>query len=200
MRTRPVLLIGAVLVAAAAAAVAVWALRSVFQTASTQVTVQSPGGVSGRRSVEPGGIAPPFEIPGYDGRPLRLEAFRGHPVVLNLWASWCVPCRQEARTLEAAYEKYRGRGVVFVGVDLQSDTWGESRAFLKRYGITYPQGRDESGAVGRAYRVTGVPTTYFIGPDGVIRKPGLAGGFLGDAGVRQLADEIEQLLQNSPSR
>ncbi len=189
---RPVLLLAVALLAASAVGLAVWAVRSVFQTNSTQVTFQSAAPLE--TGVQPGKIAPPFEVPGYDGRPVRLEAFRGHPVVLNFWASWCVPCQQEARNLESAYEIFRSQGVVFVGVDLQADTWDESRRFLHKYGITYPQGRDETGAVGRTYRVTSIPTTYFIGPDGRVLSSQFVGGFLGDQGARDLGRGIEQVL------
>ena len=114
--------------------------------------------------------------------------------MLNLWAPWCVPCQQEARNLESAYEIFRSQDVVFVGDDLQADTWDESRKFLHKYGITYPQGRDETGVVGRTYRVTSIPTTYFIGPDGRVLSSQFVGGFLGDQGARDLGREIEQLL------
>jgi len=187
-KKRPALLLAVALLAASAVGLSVWAVRSIFQTNSTQVTFQSAAPLE--TGAQPGKIAPPFEVPGYDGRPVRLEEYRGHPVVLNFWASWCVPCQQEARNLESAYEIFRSQGVVFVGVDLQADTWGESRRFLHKYGITYPQGRDETGVVGRTYRVTSIPTTYFIGPDGRV----LSSQFVGDQGARDLGREIEQLL------
>jgi len=84
---------------------------------------------------------------------------------------------------------------VFIGVDLQNDTWGASRAFLTRHKITYPVGRDESGAVGRMYRVVAIPTTYFIGRDGTIRSPAVTGGFTGQDGGHDLVLQIDKLLQ-----
>jgi len=173
---------------------AVWAVRSVFRTGATEVSIETST-PSQRIGVEQGDIAPLFEVPGYDGHPLRLAAFRGHPILLNFWASWCLPCRAEAANLEAAYLKYKSRGMVFIGVDLQNDTWGDSRAFLQGRHITYPQGRDETGKVGRTYRVVGIPTTYFIGADGRIKSLPLTGGFTGEDGVRDLAAEIEKLLK-----
>ena len=193
---RPVVLLAVALLAASAVGLAIWAVRSVLQTASTDVTIQSAAPVE--TGAKPGTIAPPFEVPGYDGRPVRLAAFRGHPVVLNFWASWCVPCQQEARNLEATYETFRSQGVVFVGVDMQADTWNESREFLHKYRITYPQGRDETGVVGRNYRVTSIPTTYFIGPDGRVLSSQFVGGFVGDQGARDLGREIVQLLLGPP--
>lgn len=193
---RPALLLAVALLAASAVGLAIWAGRSIFQTASREVTIQSAAPVE--TGAQPGKMAPPFEVPGYDGRPVRLAAFRGHPVVLNFWASWCVPCQQEARNLESAYEIFRSQGVVFVGVDLQADTWEESRKFLHKYGITYPQGRDETGVVGRTYRVTSIPTTYFIGDNGRILSTQFVGGFVGDQGARDLGREIERLLLGQP--
>jgi len=178
----------------AGAGLAVWALRSVLHTAATEVSFETAA--PGQRSaVESGAPAPAFEIPGYDSRPVRLAAFRGHPIVLNFWASWCVPCEAEADTLERTYLRYKDRGVVFVGVDLQADTWEASRAFLRRHKISYPVGRDESGKVGRTYRVAGIPTTYFIGSDGRIQGPGVSGGFTGEDGQRDLVLQIEKLLR-----
>jgi peroxiredoxin len=173
---------------------AVWAVRTVLRTSSTEVETETAAPRTGS-PVEIGAPAPAFDVPGYNGEPLRLAAFNGHPILLNFWASWCPPCRAEAPTLESTYERYRSRGVVFIGVDLQNDTWGASRGFLQRYKITYPVGRDESGAVGRTYRVVGIPTTYFIGRDGTIRSVPITGGFTGKDGARDLVQHIENLLK-----
>lgn len=177
-----------------AAGLALWAVRSVFRTAATEVSTP-PAAQEPRAGTRPGAVAPLFEVPGYNGRgPVRLAAYRGHPVILNFWTSWCPPCKAEAGILESAYVTYQSRGVMFIGIDLQNDTWEESKKFLRDHGITYPAGRDVTGAVGRAYRVTAIPTTYFIGPDGRIRAPAFTGGFLGARGARDLAMEIESLL------
>ncbi len=172
---------------------ATWAVRSVFRTAATEVSMQTSAPPE-RVSPEAGALAPEFEVPGYDGRPLRLAAFQGHPIVLNFWASWCPPCKAEAGLLESAYLTYRHRGVVFIGIDLENDSWEASRAFLAQYGITYPAGRDESGKVGHMYRVVAIPTTYFIGVDGTIRAGPFTGGFIGPQAARDLALQIEKLL------
>jgi cytochrome c biogenesis protein CcmG, thiol:disulfide interchange protein DsbE len=178
----------------AGVSLAALAIRSVFRSAATEVSIETSVPAS-RVGVQTGAPAPVFEVPGYDGRPLRLAAFRGHPIVLNFWTSWCPPCRAEAPTLEAVYLSYMSRGVVFIGVDLQNDTWADSRAFLTQHKITYPQGRDETGKVGRTYHVVEIPTTYFIKPDGTVAGPPLSGGFLGGKGARDLVVEIERLLQ-----
>jgi cytochrome c biogenesis protein CcmG/thiol:disulfide interchange protein DsbE len=176
------------------AGLAAWAVRTVVRTSSGEVEIETAAPRT-RSAVEIGAPAPAFDVPGYDGKRLRLAAFKGHPILLNFWASWCPPCRAEAPTLESTYERYRSRGVVFIGVDLQNDTWDASRNFLRGYKITYPVGRDESGTVGRTYRVVGLPTTYFIGRDGTIRSLAITGGFTGKDGVRDLVQQIENLLK-----
>jgi peroxiredoxin len=172
------------------------ALRSVFQEASVEVAPPAPGSAThARADISDGNPAPAFVIPAYGGQaPIRLEAYRGHPIVLNFWASWCPPCRAEAAILESTYRVYKKRGVVFIGIDMQNDTWGESRAFLSRHTLSYVIGRDEQGAVARAYRVTALPTTYLISADGRIHGPSMTGGFTDSAGARELAHAIDQLF------
>ena len=114
-----------------------------------------------------GKVAPPFTLALLDGKSLRLEDLRGKVVFLNFWASWCPPCRAEARTLEAAWQNYKDQEVVFLGVDIQ-DTEEDARAFLREFGVTYPNGRDASGKIAIDYGVWGIPETFFIDPEGRI--------------------------------
>ncbi|MBI1734009.1 MAG: redoxin domain-containing protein [Candidatus Rokubacteria bacterium] len=109
--------------------------------------------------------ASPFTLTLFDGSVLRLEDFRGKVVFLNFWASWCPPCRAEARTLEAAWRNYRDQGVVFVGVNIQ-DEEESARAFLEEFGITYPNGIDRGARIAIEYGVWGLPETFFIDRDG----------------------------------
>jgi cytochrome c biogenesis protein CcmG, thiol:disulfide interchange protein DsbE len=109
-----------------------------------------------------GGPAPAFSLRRIDSRgTLELASLRGRPVVLNFWASWCVPCKGEAKLLEQSFLQYRARGVVFLGVDYH-DVTSDARTFLAHHGITYPTVQDGSGMVGDRYGLTGVPETYFI--------------------------------------
>ena len=108
-----------------------------------------------------------FTLTLFDGKTIRLENFRGKAVFLNFWASWCPPCRAEARTLEAAWQSYKDRGVVFLGVDIQ-DTEEDARAFIKEFGITYLNGRDASAKIAIDYGVWGIPETFFIDREGRI--------------------------------
>src|SRR6184192_4298203 len=94
--------------------------------------------------------APSFTLTLFDGKVVRLADFRGKAVLVNFWASWCVPCRAEAGALESAWQKYKDRGVVFLGVNIQ-DKEEDARAFMKEFGITYLNGRDASGKIAVDY-------------------------------------------------
>jgi cytochrome c biogenesis protein CcmG, thiol:disulfide interchange protein DsbE len=120
------------------------------------------------------GPAPDFELtlfegyPGNAGKnPVKLSDLKGKPVVLNFWASWCVPCAQEAADLQAVYEKYKDR-VVFLGVDW-TDIEGDARNYLQRFGITYANGPDLQTRIGPRYHITGVPETYVMDQDGNVK-------------------------------
>jgi len=116
--------------------------------------------------------APNFELTGfngeYDGKRFSLADMRGQVVVLNFWASWCIECEKEAGLLEQAWRDYQGRGVWFIGVDyLDIDT--EGLAYMERFNITYPNGPDIGSRIYQDYRSTGVPETFFIDKEGMIR-------------------------------
>jgi cytochrome c biogenesis protein CcmG/thiol:disulfide interchange protein DsbE len=98
---------------------------------------------------------------------LSLADLRGKAVFLNFWASWCPPCRAEARDLEAAWQKVKDKNLVFLGIALQ-DTEKDSRAFLEEFNITYPNGRDESGKIAVDYGTWGIPESFFIDAQGRI--------------------------------
>ena len=111
--------------------------------------------------------APSFTLALFDGGTLALKDLRGKAVLVNFWASWCVPCRAEAGELESAWEKYKDRGVVFLGVNIQ-DKEEDARAFMKEFGITYLNGRDASGKIAVDYGVWGIPETFFVDAQGRI--------------------------------
>lgn len=111
--------------------------------------------------------AAPFTVTLFDGKKVALEDLRGKAVFLNFWASWCTPCRDEARDLEAAWQKVKDNDRVFLGVALQ-DNDKDSREFLKEFDVTYPNGKDESGKIAVDYGTWGIPESFFIDPQGRI--------------------------------
>ncbi|MGH2454215.1 MAG: TlpA disulfide reductase family protein [bacterium] len=140
-----------------------------------------------------GAPAPAFSARSFAGGTLALADLQGKGVVMNFFASWCVPCRAEARDLEATYQKYRAQGIVFLGVDIEQDTWNDARTFLKEFGISYPAIRDENGQIAQKYQMYGLPTTYFIDKDGIIRSK-YVGPFLGPEGLKELERRIRMVL------
>ena len=130
--------------------------------------------------------APAFTLPLFDGGSFSLEEARGKPVLINFWASWCVPCEEEAAVLERASRAYAGR-VVFIGVDVQ-DTEANARAFLRRFGVSYPNGRDASGEIAVEYGMSGVPESYFVDRDGRLARKWQ--GPLDDARLRAFLEDL----------
>lgn len=141
-----------------------------------------------------GKAAPGFSLQLFDGRTVALSQFRGRPVVVNFWASWCKPCIYEAPLLQAAWERYRGRGFVLVGVNVQ-DTEPAARAFMQRFGFTFLNGPDRSGAIGIDYGVYGLPETFFIKPDGTILYK-----HIGQISEETLIEKIEALFEPEARR
>lgn len=136
--------------------------------------------------------APHFDLGRLDGGGnLSLASLRGKVVVLNFWASWCAPCKSEAPRLEAAWKRYRSRGVVVVGVDAQ-DFSVDARRFIRKHGLTYPNVHDGPGGVLPKYGVTGFPETYFVD-----RRGRLVGERVeGEISAQRLTDGIERALQS----
>ncbi len=101
-----------------------------------------------------------------DGR-LALADLKGKAVVVNFWASWCIPCRDEAPVLQKTYERYRDQGLVVLGVDV-NDFRADARRFMKRYGLTYPVAYDGKGSTVGKWGVRGFPETFFVDRSGTL--------------------------------
>jgi len=130
--------------------------------------------------------APPFTVTLFDGKKLSLSDLRGKVVFLNFWASWCPPCRAEARDIEATWKKYKDKDIVFLGIDIQ-DTEEAALAFLKEFEITYLNGRDSSGRISIDYGVWGIPETFFIDPEGWITYK-----HVGDLGSQIITSKLDE--------
>ena len=137
------------------------------------------------------GAAPDFALTGFDGRSVRLGELRGKVVIINFWASWCLPCREEAAYLEQTWRKYQERGVVFIGVDYV-DTEKEARAYIKEFDITYINGPDLGTRIAQAYNIKGVPETYYVDKRGILR-----GVQIGPLKSPILDQKIDELLAES---
>ncbi len=140
-----------------------------------------------------GKMAPEFTLSTFDGSPMKLSDSRGKAVVLNFWASWCIPCREEAPLLEAAWQALKDREVVFLGVNIQ-DSEEAARDFVHGFGITFPNGRDAKGKIAIDYGVYGIPETLFIDRQGRITAK-----VIGPLGAETLVARAREALQGIAS-
>jgi cytochrome c biogenesis protein CcmG/thiol:disulfide interchange protein DsbE len=115
-----------------------------------------------------GAVAPDFSVVDLDGNPINLRDLRGRPVIVNFWASWCVPCIDEFPLLRDAEERHRDDGLAVVGIAYQ-DRSQAAADFMARNGGSWPVAMDPDGLVADAYAIVGPPETFFIGRDGTIK-------------------------------
>jgi cytochrome c biogenesis protein CcmG/thiol:disulfide interchange protein DsbE len=113
------------------------------------------------------GVAPDFTLTALDGATVRLSEFRGHPVIVNFWASWCVPCRQEFPVLRRALRDHRADGLVVLGV-IWNDLPRDARAFARDQQARWPMLIDPDRIAGTAYGITAVPQSFVVRPDGTL--------------------------------
>ncbi len=145
------------------------------------------------------GTAPDFTLTTFEGETYTLSQLKGKPVVINFWASWCIPCRDEAPVLQRAWENYRERGLVILGVDYV-DTEADAKKFIAEFGQTYPNGPDIGTRISQAYRISGVPETYFIDREGrllqgIDEAGRVKGNWIGPLPEDVLIARIEELLR-----
>jgi len=143
--------------------------------------------------LDPGERRPAPDISGatLEGGTWSLADARGEVVVLNVWASWCAPCRAEAPVLQSLWEEFQGQGVEFVGLDTR-DAVAPATAFVERYGITYPNIIDTSGEIQLLFGDTlppqAIPSTLLVDQQG--RVAGRVLGKVSEAGLRALVDAL----------
>jgi cytochrome c biogenesis protein CcmG, thiol:disulfide interchange protein DsbE len=149
--------VAAVAVVAGLLGLLIW---KVLQDESAVTTELSRGGTP---------VAPAFTLERLDGEgDLAIESLRGKAIVLNFWASWCGPCRDEMPLLQEGSERWKDKNVVFVGVDVK-DFRRDARAFLDRFGVTYANVYDGKGSTVGRYGATRYPETFFVDAKGKVR-------------------------------
>ena len=152
----------------------------------------NPGGLGvnndfGQVSVNPR-AARGFSLEVLDGTTITLDGLRGKVVMLDFWASWCPPCRQEAPTLAQVYREYQGQPVEFVGIDIW-DRRQDALAFVERYGVPYPNGIDGKGSIAIDYGVRGIPEKFFVDREGTVVKK-----FVGPMSAETLRAALDELM------
>lgn len=129
---------------------------------------QSGAAAPAATSTRIGAPAPEIALPMLSGEARTLSDLRGQVVILNFWATWCGPCRAEMPALAEIQTQYASRGVIVIGVNQREDA-GSVRAYLDSIGVDFPIALDPTGESNRQYRVLGLPTTYLVDRQGVIR-------------------------------
>lgn len=159
-----------------------WILFSTDQTgSSTAGQIPAP---------QAGFLAPDFELQTPDGETIRLTDLRGQAVLINLWATWCPPCRAEMKTLETVYNDYKEEGFIILAVNMTSQDDPQAVIpFAQEQGLTYPILLDETGEVARAYQMKSLPSSFFINRDGTINEV-IIGGPMAEALLRTRIEEI----------
>ena len=143
-------------------------------------------------SGEPGPLGEAWRRAAADGR-VTLDELRGTPIALNFWASWCIPCRDEAPLLQRGWRRASGQGVLFVGLNIQ-DVRDDALEFLREFGQTFPNLRDPGKTAARAWGVTGIPETFFISARGDV-----VGHVIGVVSAQQLEDGVRAARAGRPS-
>jgi peroxiredoxin len=136
-----------------------------------------------------GGPAPDFSLPTADGGTVRLADLKGKPVLINFWATWCQPCREEMPAMQELYEQYRDRGLVILAVDMEEDL-RPVRRWIDQGGYTFTFLLDGEGEQVKRYNINASPTSYFVARDGVIRDLKL-----GALSRGEMQTKIEKLLE-----
>lgn len=141
------------------------------------------------------GPAPDFRLTLLDGEQVRLSNFKGRPVVVNFWASWCYPaCWNEAPRLEATWQRYKDQGVMLIGI-VYEDTEENARDFITKHGKTYPNGLDVKSRIAIEYGVFGIPETFFVDREGKITHK-----HIGEIDMQTLTVQTEALLATPQAR
>jgi len=139
-----------------------------------------------------GARIPDFDLPTLDGRRVRLSDLRGSPVLINFWATWCGPCKQEMPLIVEQYTWNKSKGLRVLAIDtLANDNRDDMRAFVKQFNMNFDVLVDETDAIAGGWGVPGLPTTFFIDPDGFVAKV-----HVGQMTADQLQEYLRLILPN----
>jgi len=134
--------------------------------------------------------APDFELQAIDGETIRLSDLHGQPVLINLWATWCPPCREEMQTIEKVYNEYKEQGLQVLAVNMAyQDDPRKIEHFVTEQNLTFPVLLDESGNMANDYQMRSLPSSFFIRRDGVIAEV-VIGGPMAEALLRTRIENI----------
>ena len=169
-------------------------LAGIVWTVFSRVPSAIGAPLSSSPSPREGFLAPDFTLDTLQGEKVTLSHLRGKIVVVNFWATWCLPCRKETPALEKAYEQYEDSGMVILGVNLtDQDSVSDVESFVQEFKLTYPILLDRDGSVSNLYQIEGLPTTFFINREGIIRTM-IVGGPMSETFIRS---KIETLLKEA---
>ncbi len=187
MRYRALLAIPALLVlAVAASACGTLSVGGLFNQSAASSASARP------TTAKIGDLAPDFDLVSMTGDQIILSKLEGKPVIVNFWATWCGPCREEFPALVRKYTQYKDKDLVIVGVNYQDDNSdGGVKIFMENTLVNFPIVRDTGDRVGRMYKVNGLPTSIFIDRKGIIRDI-VVGGPMTDQFLDQQIAKISQ--------
>ncbi|MBG7610129.1 MAG: redoxin domain-containing protein [Anaerolineae bacterium] len=165
-----------------------WTLRSRVLPSATTNGAPPP-------SPREGFSAPDFTLDLLNGGQITLSELRGQAVMINLWASWCSPCRSEMPAIQNVYEEYKDQGLIVLAVNTTfQDSESAAASFGEEFGLTFPIPLDKTGTVSDHYQLRGLPSTYFVDRSGVIRSV-VVGGPMSESLIRT---KVHQILEESP--
>lgn len=142
-----------------------------------------------------GFLAPEFTLDTLEGHAISLNELRGQPILVNVWASWCAPCRAEMPAMQRVYEAYREQGFTILAVNATNqDSLNNAAGFVSEHNLTFPILIDSTGEVSMAYQVRSLPTSFFVDQNGIIQEI-VIGGPMSEALLRT---RVENLLPEVP--
>ncbi|MFN2214572.1 MAG: peroxiredoxin family protein [Anaerolineales bacterium] len=156
------------------------------------ISIPTPGSTTQGQIQAPqvGFAAPDFTLETYEGQTYALSEFRGKPVLVNFWASWCPPCRSEMPAMQRVYEDFEEEGFIVLAINsTNQDNIGEALSFGQDRQLSFPILLDRTGSVSSLYEIRSLPASYFIDPEGIIQDV-VIGGPMSEALLRIRVEEM----------